>query len=169
MRMARETRMNAPHMTKMISGWSAPLNWKPVSSEYWKKTSESCWCASESAQRRRYDAVWEIEPRTNSIVSITWGICNKNNTRRAGKLYRARSRLYQSQRLQVNTKYSCERSRRDVDNTLLCTAWIQSENHETRFWTAPSGRKTKPRWRKKQTATMQRGLGEVEVASSRIN
>ena len=42
MRIARETRMNAPHMIKMTSGWSAPLNWKPVSSEYWKKTSESC-------------------------------------------------------------------------------------------------------------------------------
>ena len=31
----------------------------------------------------------------------TWGIC----TRRAGKLYRARSRLYRSQILQVNTRW----------------------------------------------------------------
>ena len=31
----------------------------------------------------------------------TWGIC----TRRAGKLYKARSRLYRSQILQVNTRW----------------------------------------------------------------
>ena len=49
----------------------------------------------------------------------TWGIC----TRRAGKLYRARSRLYRSQILQVNptSKYSFESSRRDLHNTRLCT------------------------------------------------
>ena len=40
----------------------------------------------------------------------TWTIC----TQRAGKLYRARSRLYRSQILQVNGKYSCESSRRDL-------------------------------------------------------
>ena len=33
----------------------------------------------------------------------TWGICN--NTRRAGKLYKARSRLYRSQILQINTRW----------------------------------------------------------------
>ena len=48
----------------------------------------------------------------------TWWIC----TQRAGKLYKARSRLYRSQILQVNptSKYSCESSRRDLHNALLC-------------------------------------------------
>ena len=53
-----------------------------------------------------------------TIVETTWGIC----TRRAGKLYRARSRLYRSQLLQVDSNYLCESSRRDLHNTLLCTA-----------------------------------------------
>ena len=38
-----------------------------------------------------------------------------------GKLWRARSRLYRSQILQVNT-YAFESSRRDLHNALLCTA-----------------------------------------------
>ena len=37
--------------------------------------------------------------RAGKSISLTWGIC----TRRAGKLYRVRSRLYRSQILQVNT------------------------------------------------------------------
>ena len=37
-----------------------------------QNTSVSCACASESAQSRRYDAVFEMAPSTNSIVSITW-------------------------------------------------------------------------------------------------
>ena len=37
-------------------------------------------------------------------IRHTWAICNNNNsTRRAGKLYKARSRLYRSQILQVDT------------------------------------------------------------------
>ena len=36
------------------------------------------------------------------VVHDTWGIC----TRRAGKLYKARSRLYRSQFLQVNTRWN---------------------------------------------------------------
>ena len=43
-----------------------------------------------------------------------WRIC----TRRVGKLYKARSRLYRSQILQVNTKCSLESSRRDLHNAL---------------------------------------------------
>ena len=47
---------------------------------------------------------------TNTECWRTWGICNNNNndpdwgicTRRAGKLYKARSRLYRIQILQVN-------------------------------------------------------------------
>ena len=39
------------------------------------------------------------------------------------KLYRARSRLYRSQILQVNTKYSLESSRRDLHNALLRTVF----------------------------------------------
>ncbi len=36
-----------------------------------RKTAASCPCARESAQRRRYEAVLEIVPRTNSMVSIS--------------------------------------------------------------------------------------------------
>lgn len=35
-----------------------------------KKTFDNCPCASDKAHRRRYEAVFEIEPNTNSIVSI---------------------------------------------------------------------------------------------------
>lgn len=31
-------------------------------------TSDSCACANERAQSRRYEAVWEIHPRQNSMV-----------------------------------------------------------------------------------------------------
>ena len=31
------------------------------------KSSASCECASESAHSRRYEAVFEMQPRTNSI------------------------------------------------------------------------------------------------------
>ena len=53
--------------------------------------------------------------------SSTWriedlGIC----TRRGGRLYKARSRLYRSQILRVNSKNSLESSR-DLQNALLCT------------------------------------------------
>ena len=60
----------------------------------------------------------------------TWGIC----TRRAGKLFKARYQLYQSQTLQENdTKNALESSRRDLHNAPLCTV-LQSnpknqENH----------------------------------------
>lgn len=37
-----------------------------------KKTFDNCPCASDNAQRRRYEAVFEIDPKTNSIVSIIW-------------------------------------------------------------------------------------------------
>ena len=76
------------------------------------------------------DLVEDDEPRSSSAGfgidlapglpgKFTWAIC----TRRAVKLYKARSRLYRSQILQANTKYSCESSRRDLHNTLLCIAW----------------------------------------------
>ena len=42
-----------------------------------------------------------IQPRMSRSKSGTWGIC----TRRAGKLNRARSQLYRSQFLQVNTRW----------------------------------------------------------------
>ena len=66
--------------------------------------------------------------------SQTWWIC----TRRAGKLYKARSRrrrrrLYRSQILQVNsTKYLLGSSRRDLHNALRSTA-ILSQNFCQRF------------------------------------
>ena len=37
-----------------------------------KNTFESCPWANDKAQRRRYEAVFEIAPNTNSIVSIIW-------------------------------------------------------------------------------------------------
>lgn len=37
-----------------------------------RNVSASCVCASERAQRRRYEAVLETVPRTNSMVSIIW-------------------------------------------------------------------------------------------------
>ena len=36
------------------------------------KSSASCECASESAHSRRYDAVFEMEPSTNSMVWMAW-------------------------------------------------------------------------------------------------
>ena len=46
-------------------------------------------------------------------VEDTWGICT-----RAGKLYKARSRMYRSQIVQANSKYSCESSRQDLHNAV---------------------------------------------------
>ena len=42
-----------------------------------------------------------------ALQGHTWGIC----TRRAGRLYKDRSRLYRSQNSQEHSKYSCESSR----------------------------------------------------------
>lgn len=44
-----------------------------------KNTLASCECASESAHNLRYDAVFEIVPSTNSIVSIIWWMKNSVN------------------------------------------------------------------------------------------
>ena len=69
------------------------------------------------------DELSEISLDTNTgcgRAEVTWVFC----TRREGKLSRARSQLYRSRFLGVNnTKYSFESSRRDLLNTLLCTAW----------------------------------------------
>lgn len=35
---------------------------------FYKKTFDSCPCASDSAHRRKYEAVFEILPKMNSIV-----------------------------------------------------------------------------------------------------
>ncbi len=48
------------------------LTMVPAMSTRSQKTEESCECASESAQRRRYEAVLETAPRTNSMVWIIW-------------------------------------------------------------------------------------------------
>ena len=40
----------------------------PIYKVFWKNTFASWECASDSAHRRRYDAVLEIAPRTYSIV-----------------------------------------------------------------------------------------------------
>ena len=45
---------------------------KPISKVLLKNTFASCECARERAHRRKYDAVLEIAPSTNSIVSISW-------------------------------------------------------------------------------------------------
>ncbi len=59
------------HITKTnksISVSTTPSAPSQGSSVISQSTSESCACASESAQRRRYDAVCEMQPRQNSIV-----------------------------------------------------------------------------------------------------
>ena len=79
----------------------------------WKE--RELWCRSRKEH---------LDTRTSG----TWAIC----TRRAGKLHKARCRLYRSKILQVNTKYSLESSRRDLQNTLLsvlCTA-LESESEK---------------------------------------
>ena len=54
-----------------------------------------------------------------------------------GKLWENHSRLYRSRCLQVNSKYSFESSRRDLQDLILFwTFGIQSENQEKRFWQA---------------------------------
>ena len=45
---------------------------KPISKVLLKNTFASWECASDRAHKRRYDAVFEIAPNTNSIVSISW-------------------------------------------------------------------------------------------------
>lgn len=47
----------------------APCISKARSMVMFHRTSESWACASESAQSRRYEAVLEMQPRQNSIVS----------------------------------------------------------------------------------------------------
>lgn len=47
------------------------LDVKPDSRVLLKNTLANCECASERAHRRRYEAVFEIAPKTNSIVSIS--------------------------------------------------------------------------------------------------
>ena len=72
------------------------------------------------SERRRYE--------TRDYRPVTWGIC----TRRAGKLYKAQSRLYRSHILQVNTRWNQDlfekkiekSSRRDLHNALLCTVLL---------------------------------------------
>ena len=70
-----------------------------------------------------YGSLLCMEPRfAPSLLPMpplnTWGNC----ARRAGKLYKAHSRLYRRQNLRINsTKYSLESSRRDLHNALLCT------------------------------------------------
>ena len=54
--------------------------------------------ARSSAPRLQQPLDWRLA--TTTARAGTWGIC----TRRAGKLYKARSRLYRSQTLQVNLR-----------------------------------------------------------------
>jgi len=53
---------NAPDELHALSGGSRIIS---------QNTFESCLCASESAQRRRYDAVLETQPRTYSMEWMT--------------------------------------------------------------------------------------------------
>ena len=45
-------------------------DWIPPPIVFYKNTFDNWPWAKDKAQRRRYDAVFEILPRTNSIVSI---------------------------------------------------------------------------------------------------
>lgn len=47
----------------------APKTYGPKGS--FKKVSASCVCARDRAHKRRYEAVFDTVPKTNSIVSIT--------------------------------------------------------------------------------------------------
>ena len=96
-------------------------------------------CGTVTAPQRTVIKIWATvnfwtqtrapsdQARTSASILrsySTWAIC----TRRTGKLslYKARSRLYRSQCLQVNSKYACESSRRDLHNALLCTVIMES-------------------------------------------
>ena len=78
-----------------------------------------------------------LPPGPGGSVILIIMIC----TRRAGKLQRARSRLYRSRFLQVNANYSFESSRRDLHNTLLCT-YIQSQLFVQKCYKKPSNNLT---------------------------
>ena len=107
-----------------------------VQNNFWK-------CSAEYQQIIPNPFLWDWFKDALRDFCDTWGIC----TRRAGKLYRARSRLYRSQILQVNTRWkkeplycprseggensdendcnywlrhTLESSRRDLHSALLC-------------------------------------------------
>ena len=70
----------------------------------------------------RFAKVVVLQANVHRLQQVTtWGIF----TRRAGKLYKTRSRLYRSQISQINTTNSLESSRRDLHNTLLRTTLNQ--------------------------------------------
>ncbi len=56
-------------LTKMK--FTLPRSNRNLPSVISKKTFESCAWANDSAHRRRYDAVFDIVPKTYSIVSMT--------------------------------------------------------------------------------------------------
>eukprot|EP00966_Prymnesium_polylepis_P199960 4634079-Prymnesium_polylepis.1 len=63
---------NANHAQSAASG-AGRLDLRPMPTRIMSLNSSASWeCASERAQRRRYDAVLEMEPRTNSIVWMAW-------------------------------------------------------------------------------------------------
>jgi len=86
----RMTTVNWNHMKNMKQSENAapippePLN--PLERVISQRTSESCACASESAQRRRYDAVFEMHPRQNSIVWIIWWIATSPSSKGCSQL-----------------------------------------------------------------------------------
>lgn len=59
-------RLTSGELGAPVGVWSA----KPTMT-FSQKSSDSCECARLSAHSRRYEAVFEIEPSTNSIVWIT--------------------------------------------------------------------------------------------------
>lgn len=58
---------NAAKMTTMKMAPPIPVILSAGPMVMLHSTAESCWCASDSAQRRRYDAVCETQLRQNSI------------------------------------------------------------------------------------------------------
>ena len=62
-----------------------------------------CACVQVLNVEECYRYIKTAHVLSGELVQI-WGIC----TRRAGKLYKARSWLYRTKILQVNTKYSLE-------------------------------------------------------------
>ena len=70
-------------------------------------------------------------------AAVAWPVGLQDETKfprweRNLKLWRARSRLYRSRFLQVNSNYSLESSRRDLHNTHLCTD-LRSQNFNQNY------------------------------------
>ena len=89
-----------PHSAK-FSHTTTMVRWKR---KVWQRSGTkvySQWQISHLAALSLFPVARRQRSRHARCTYLTWGIC----TRRASKLYKARSRLYRSQILQVNTRW----------------------------------------------------------------